>query len=99
MQCVVSERQIVMSTENKPTKQEIASTLLSEYKAADNEVTRIKHLLDEANKKRSDVVKKLHDQLGRGPFIYRGEYLGKIVIRGQTYFMRGAREESGIKID
>lgn len=87
-----------MSTDNKPSKQEVASMLLAEYNQADSEVTRIKSLLDEANRKRSDVVKKIHDELGKGPFTYKGEYLGKIVIRGNTYFFRG-KNEGGVRVD
>jgi len=86
-----------MSTENK-TKQEIASELLAKYSTADNEVKRIKALLDEANKHRSDVVKELHDNLGKGPFMLDGDYLGKIVIRGNTYFFRGASDGGVIKV-
>jgi hypothetical protein len=87
-----------MSTENKP-KNELAAELLTEYMQVDGEVSRIKAMLDEANRKRSDVVKKVHDALGKGPFTYKGEYLGKIVIRGNTYFFRGKNDEGGVKVD
>jgi hypothetical protein len=87
-----------MSTENK-TKQEIASELLTKYSAADSEVTRVKALLDEANKRRSDVVKELHDNLGKGPFTFKGDYLGKIVVRGNTYFFRGKSDDGVIKVE
>ncbi len=87
-----------MSTENK-TKQEVASELLAKYKAADDEVSRVKLLLEEVNSARSDVVKEMHDALGKGPFTYKGEYLGKIVCRDQTYFLRGRADGTTIKID
>ncbi len=87
-----------MSAENKP-KNELAAELLSEYMQVDGEVKRIKAMLDEANRKRSDVVKKVHNSLGKGPFTYKGEYLGKIVIRGETYFFRGKNDEGGVKVD
>lgn len=88
-----------MSTENKPSKQEVAASLLSDYAQADDEVKRVKALLDEANRKRSEVVKKIHDELGKGPFTYKGKYLGKIVIRDTTYFFRGKNDEGGVKVD
>jgi len=87
-----------MSTENK-TKQEVASELLAKYKTADDEVTRIKMLLEEANQTRSDVVKEIHDELGKGPFTYKGDYLGKIVVRGNTHFFRGKSDDGTIKVD
>lgn len=87
-----------MSTENK-TKQEIASELLTKYSDADKEVTRIKLLLEEANKNRSDVVEEIHNNLGKGPFTYKGDYLGKIVVRGNTHFFRGKSDDGVIKVD
>jgi len=87
-----------MSSENK-TKQEVASELLTKYKMADAEVSRVKLLLEEVNSARSDVVKEMHDALGKGPFTYKGEYLGKIVCRDTTYFLRGRAEGNAVKID
>lgn len=87
-----------MSTEPK-TKQEIASELLKKYAEADLEVSRIKLLLDEANKNRSNVVEDIHKQLGKGPFTYKGDYLGKIVVRGDTHFFRGKSDAGVIKVD
>lgn len=81
------------------TKQELATELLSNYKAKDDEVNRIKNSLDEANKNRSEAVKAMYDKLGKGPFTYKGEYLGKIVVRGQTYFLRGKSDDNSINID
>lgn len=76
-------------------RQQITAAILAEYSNSDNEVERIKKQLDEANKKRSDVVKKLYDTLGKckGPFSYKGKYLGRIVIRGNTYFFRSGKDE------
>ncbi len=87
------------------TKQERAAVLLAEYKAADDAVDKAKKTLERANRKRSDVVKKLHDELGRGPFTYQGVLLGKVVIRPSkdgedvTYFLRGRDTDSGFKVD
>lgn len=86
-----------MSTETR-TKQEIASELLAKYKAADDEVSRVKALLEETNKSRSDVVKEMHAALGKGPFTYKGEYLGKVICRDQTYFLRG-KSDATISVD
>jgi hypothetical protein len=86
-----------MSEDNK-TKQEVAGELLAKYKTADAEVARAKLLLDEANQARSDVVEEVYKAIGKGPFTYKGEYLGKIVVRGNTHFFRG-KSEDGVKID
>lgn len=87
-----------MST-NDQTKQTLAAELLAAYKAADDEVTRLKSLLEEANKTRSNAVKIMHDNLGKGPYTYKGEYLGKIVARGDTFFLRSSRDGDAIKIN
>lgn len=87
-----------MSTDNK-SKQEVAAELLAKYKDADNEVNRVKLLLEEANSARSNVVKEMYDALGKGPFTYKGEYLGKVVMRGPTAFLRGRSEGDTIKVD
>lgn len=89
-----------MSTENNTdNKQQVAATLLAEYAKADEAVAKAKAALDEANKSRSDVVKEIHTKLGKGPFSYQGNFLGKIVIRGSTFFFRGKNEEGTIKVD
>lgn len=75
-----------------------AAELLASYQAANEEVNRCQELLEEANRKRSDVVKNMYQQLGKGPFEYRGVNLGKIVIRGNTYFLRSNRDNT-IKIE
>lgn len=79
-----------MTTENK---QELAGMLFAEYTEADEEVERIKKLLEEANKRRSGMVQKVYTALGKGPFTYKGKYLGRIVIRGNTYFFRSGKDE------
>jgi hypothetical protein len=88
-----------MSTDNNQSAQEIAAKLLADYAEADKEVLKAKASLEEANKKRSDVVKEIHGKLGKGPFTYKGEHLGKIVIRGNTFFFRGRNEEGGVKVE
>lgn len=87
-----------MSTENK-TRDEIAAELLAKYKAADDETSRIKGELEAANKAKSDVVKEMNDILGKGPYSYRGQFLGKIICRGGTYFFRGRSDsDDAIKV-
>ncbi len=86
-------------------KQELAAVLLAEYKAANDVVEEANKALEDAKSKRSDVVKKLNDQLGKGPFTYQGVLLGKIVIRPSkdgakvTYFLRGGDDEKGFRVD
>jgi len=86
-----------MSTDNK-TKEELALSLLTAYEEADTKVQNIKDSLDKANRDRSDAVKQIHQHLGSGPFYFKNKYLGKIVIRGETYFFRGKNEEGTIKV-
>lgn len=87
-------------TENPaPTRQELAAKLLGEYQAIDDEANRLKKMLDEVNRSKSDACKKLYDAFGKGPFTYRGNYLGTIVVRNDTYFFRGKNHEGSIKVD
>jgi hypothetical protein len=87
------------------TKQERGAVLLAEYKAADEAVEKARKALERANKKRSDVVKKLDEEIGKGPFTYQGVMLGKVVIRPSrdgeevTYFLRGRDTGKGFKAD
>lgn len=82
-----------------PSKTEIAKEALASYKAADDEVKKAKDLLDEANRKRSQAVENILNKLGKGPFEYKGEQLGKIVQRGDTYFFRIPSDQNVMKID
>lgn len=73
----------------KQLKKEEAAALLALYIDADNKVTKLEEDVDSAKKHRSDVVKQIHDGLGKGPFQYKDTYLGKIVARDGNYFFRG----------
>jgi hypothetical protein len=91
---------IIMSTEsNPPTKKELAGILLAQYATADEAVNRAKEALDEANKVRSEIVKEIDKKIGKGPFEYKGVYLGVVVHRGSTAFFRGKGENGTMKID
>lgn len=87
------------------SKQERLAVLLAEYKAADDAVDKAKKALERAHGKRSDVVKKLSEEIGKGPFTYKGELLGSVVIRPSkdgeevTYFLRGRESGKGFKVD
>lgn len=86
------------ATPEKPT-QEQARTLLAAYTETDNNVTKIEEQLDAAKKARSEAVKAIHDALGKGPFSYKGAYLGKIVARDGNYFFRGRGDSELVSFD
>lgn len=103
--CSTIINSIVQKDQNQmTTKQERGAALLAEYKAADEAVEKAKKALERAMRKRSDVVKKLDEEIGKGPFTYQGVMLGKVVIRPSrdgeevTYFLRG-KDTGGFKAD
>lgn len=85
-----------MSTEDKSA---LAAELLSNYKLADDELKKAKAIVAEAEEKRSVAVKVMYEKLGKGPFTYKGQYLGKVVLRGNTAFLRGANNDNQVIID
>lgn len=81
-----------------PTKEE-ARTLLAAYIETDNNVTKLEEQVDVAKKTRSEAVKEIYDKLGKGPFSFKGTYLGKIVKRDDVYFFRGRGDTELVSFD
>lgn len=70
--------------------------LCGQYDVADSEVETQKRILDEAIRKRSDIVKSIAGVLApKKKFIKGGKEI-TIVVRGETYFFRGSKQDSGL---
>lgn len=76
-----------------------AAMLLSAYIEADNDVTKAEENLDTTKKKRSEAAKAVYNSLGKGPFQFKGTYLGKIVVRDGNYFFRGKLDQELMSFD
>lgn len=97
----VIEEVIDEEEEHEPRKidKTEAALLLSAYIEADNDVTKVEENLDTAKKKRSDAAKAIYNSLGKGPFQFKGTYLGKIVVRDNNYFFRGKLDQELMSFD
>lgn len=75
--------------EKKPELSKTAKKQL--FDAADKagkEEADAERVLKAAQAKKSGVIKKIYEALGKGPFKWKGEVL-TITKRGETYFFRG----------
>lgn len=70
--------------------------LCVEYDAANSKVDECKAALVQAEKDRSEIVKRIASEIApKKKFIRAGKEI-TIVVRGSTYFFRGSKGESGL---
>lgn len=70
-----------------PATKEVKVKLFSAYDAADKEYDELKSKIDAAAQKKSDAVKAICEQVGHGPFKYKGREL-RMGRRGDTFFFK-----------
>lgn len=82
---------------------ELVKSLFAVYTETDVKVAEAKAAYEQALLVRSESVKQIHDQVGKGPFKYNGNPV-KVVVRpfkdgsGATYFLRGKSVEDMIEV-
>lgn len=73
--------------------------LVSSYNEADKFASEKKNELDDAMKKRSDVVKEISKTIApKKKFMLNGREM-TIVVRGETYFLRGPKGDDVFSFD
>lgn len=80
-----------MSSNNKADELiEVPGEIVQKYHAANKKLQEIQTALELAEADRSNIVKELFFQYGKGPYNFNNQAL-IVIKRGETYFLRAVR--------
>ena len=80
----------------QPSKSKLKS-LFAEYAKLDDKADAIRASLEAVNTERITLVKAIHDEGGKGPYVYKGAKY-KVVVRGDSFFFRGEGKVDAIEV-
>ena len=84
------------ATPKQPSKAKL-KTLFAEYSKLDDKLAALEAAIEGVRVERSTLVKAIHDEGGKGPYMYKGERY-KVVARGDGYFFRGEGRSDLIEV-